>query len=324
MYFSLLMETAYYRSFSTYLSEKFDQRVYRVSLDAGFSCPNRNRYAVIRDPAVRKGAVGTGGCAYCSAEGSWNGSKKKLSLEDQVKTGKVMIGRRYNASKFLAYFQAYSNTYAPVDTLREIYDSVVLDDEDFVGLIIGTRPDCIDYEKLELISSYKERGLEVWLEYGLQSSNDRTLEIIGRGHTAEDFARAVYMTKDFGISVCAHVIIGLPGESSSDILNTARFLSGLPVEGVKLHNLNIVKGTRMADEYYRGNVMPLALDEYARLAVGFLERISPDVVVQRLVAQTSSRWLLGPEWSLNKPMAVNAIIEEFKRRNSFQGKLFRK
>jgi radical SAM protein (TIGR01212 family) len=304
------METAYYRSFSAYLSEKFDQKVYRVSLDAGFSCPNR-------DPVE-----GTGGCAYCSAEGSWNGSKKKLPLEVQVKTGKVKIRQRYNASKFFAYFQAYSNTFAPADTLREIYDSVVLGDDDFVGLIIGTRPDCIDTEKLELISSYKERGLEVWLEYGLQSSNDKTLEIIGRGHTTEDFARAVFMTKEFGIPVCAHVIIGLPGESRSDIINTAGFLTGLSVEGVKLHNLNIVKGTRMAVEYYSGHVMPLALDEYARLAVDFLERINPDVVVQRLVAQTASQWLLGPEWSLNKQSAVNAIIAEFRRRNSFQGKLF--
>lgn len=306
------METAYYRSFSAYLSEKFDQKVFRVSLDAGFSCPNR-------DPDV-----GTGGCAYCSAEGSWNGPEKKLPLGEQVKTGKIKIGRRYKASKFLAYFQAYSNTYAPLDTLKEIYDSVVLNDEDFVGLIIGTRPDCIDPEKLELISSYKERGLEVWLEYGLQTSNDRTLEKIGRGHTARDFERAVLLTKEFGIPVCAHVMIGLPGESRFDNVNTAGFLSGLPVEGVKLHNLNIVKGTRMADEFYRGGVLPLALDEYARLAVDFLERTNPDVVVQRLAAQTAPQWLLGPRWSLNKPMAVNAIIAEFRKRNSFQGKLYQK
>ena len=306
------METAYYRSFSAYLAEKYDHKVYRISLDAGFTCPNR-------DPVA-----GTGGCAYCSAEGSWNGSGEKLPLEVQVRTGKVKIGRRYKASKFFAYFQAYSNTYAPVDTLKEIYDSVVLDDEDFVGLIIGTRPDCVDSEKLELISSYKDRGLEVWLEYGLQSSNDRTLELIGRGHTAEDFARAVFLTKEFGIMVCAHVIIGLPGEDSSDIVNTARFLSGLPVEGVKLHNLNIVKGTRMADEYHSGHVTPLSLDEYARLAVDFLERINPEVVVQRLVAETASHLLLGPKWSLNKQKAVNAVNAEFKRRNSFQGKLFLK
>jgi radical SAM protein (TIGR01212 family) len=304
------METAYYRAFSTYLSEKFALRVYRVSLDAGFSCPNR-------DPNS-----GKGGCTYCSPEGSWNVEADRLPLEQQVKTGKMKVGRRYKASKFIAYFQAHSNTYAPADTLREIYDSVVLNDGDFVGLMIGTRPDCVDREKLSLIASYKERGLEVWIEYGLQSANDRTLEKIRRGHTAEDFSKTVLLTKDFGIKVCAHVIIGLPGEGSSDIGRTADFLAGLPVDGVKLHNLNIVKGTRMAEEYYRGAVEPLALGEYARLAVDFLERTNPEVVVQRLVAQTGPQWLLGPRWSLNKPKAVGAIVDEFRRRNSYQGRLF--
>jgi radical SAM protein (TIGR01212 family) len=305
------METDYYRAFSTYLSEKFGQKVYRVSLDAGFSCPNR-------DPNS-----GKGGCTYCSPEGSWNGEDDMPPLEQQVKTGKMKVGQRYNASKFLAYFQAHSNTYAPADTLRDIYDSVVLKDEDFVGLMIGTRPDCIDSEKLALIASYKERGLEVWIEYGLQSANDRTLEKIKRGHTAEDFSRAVLMTKDFGIQVGAHVIIGLPGEDGLDIVHTARFLAELVVDGVKLHNLNIVKGTRMADEYFEGSVVPLTLEEYARLAVDFLEHTDPDVVVQRLVAETDKQWLLEPRWSLNKQKAVNAIVDEFKRRNSYQGKRFK-
>ncbi|MCK5094559.1 MAG: TIGR01212 family radical SAM protein [Spirochaetes bacterium] len=305
------MEKQYYRTFSSYLRERYGQKVYRVCLDAGFTCPNRD------------GTVGTEGCAYCSSRGSWSGSVQVLPLKEQVRIGKAKVRQRYGARKFIAYFQAYSNTYAPVNSLKEIYDSALAGDEDFVGLAIGTRPDCIDREKLELIASYKKTGLEVWIEYGLQSANDSTLRLIGRGHTSEDFSSAVLLTKEYGILVSAHVIIGLPEENREDVVNTAEFLSGLPVDGVKIHNLNIVKDTRMAGLYYEGKIKPLSLLEYAGFAVDFLEHLNPDIVVERLVAESNPVYLIEPRWSLNKQAALNAITGQFMKRDSYQGKLFK-
>lgn len=304
------MERQFYRTFSSYLRERYGQKVYRVSLDAGFTCPNRD------------GTVGTEGCAYCSSRGSWSGSGRILPLKEQIKIGKEKARQRYGAGKFIAYFQAYSNTYAPVNSLRKIYDSALTGDEDFVGLAIGTRPDCIDRKKLELIASYKKTGLEVWIEYGLQSANDSTLRLIGRGHTSEDFSRAVLLTKEYGILVSAHVIIGLPGENRKDVVNTAGFLTGSPVDGVKIHNLNIIKDTRMAGLFDEGKIEPLSLSEYAGLAVDFLERLNPDIVVQRLIAESNPLYLIEPRWSLDKQAALNAVKEQFMKRDSYQGKLF--
>jgi radical SAM protein (TIGR01212 family) len=299
-----------YRTFSGYLRERFGRRVQRISLEAGFTCPNRD------------GKSGVRGCAYCSPEGSWGREKTVLPLDEQVRRGKEAARRRYGAEKFIAYFQAFSNTYAPVDRLKSIYDSVLLRHDDFVGMAVGTRPDCIDGEKLRLIESYVKLGLEVWVEYGLQSSNDETLRLIGRGHTAGDFARAVLLTKEHDILVSAHVIIGLPGESRNDTLATARFIAGLPVDAVKLHNLNIVEGTAVADMFRRGEVGPLSLQEFAHRAVDFLELTDPAVVVDRLVADSPSHLLIEPKWSLDKRSALAAIRSEFRRRNSRQGIFF--
>jgi len=308
----MTMEKPYYRTFSDYMKKRFGQKVYRVSLDAGFTCPNRD------------GTNGIDGCAYCSAQGSWNPSRFSRTIEQQVKTGKELVRRRYGAKKFLAYFQAYTNTYASVETLKKIYDSVVLKDEDFVGLVIGTRPDCIDRDKLSLISSYKTLGLDVWIEYGLQSALNATLKLIGRGHTAEDFRNAVMLTKEYGVMVGSHVIIGLPNETRSNLTYTASFLADLPMDVVKLHNLNIIKGTRMADWLYEGNVRPLGLKEYADLAVDFLERTDPNVAVARLVTESDSSCLIEPKWSLQKAQAMKEIIKCFETRKSFQGRLFKK
>jgi radical SAM protein (TIGR01212 family) len=299
-----------YRTFSGYLRERFGRRVQRISLEAGFTCPNRD------------GTSGFGGCAYCSPEGSWGREKAVPPLDEQVRRGKDAARRRYGAEKFIAYFQAFTNTYAPVERLKTIYDSVLLRHDDFVGLAVGTRPDCIDDEKLLLIESYAKLGLMVWIEYGLQTSNNRTLRLIGRGHTAEDFAVAVLKTKTHDILVSTHVIIGLPGESGGDSLATARFVAGLPVDGVKLHNLNIVEGTRVAEMYRRGEVRPLSLREYSHRVVDFLELTDPCVVVDRLVADTPSPLLIEPKWSLDKRSAIAAIRSEFRRRNSRQGMLF--
>lgn len=304
----------YYKSFASYLRERFGEKVFRVSLDAGFTCPNRD------------GTVGSGGCAFCAGEGSWSTqgrlpSKTRVPLAEQVREGKERARRRYGASKYIAYFQAFSNTYAPIERLRETYDSVLAGDDDFVALAVGTRPDCVDEKKLALLASYGKRGLEVWVEYGLQSARDSTLAAVGRGHTVSDFSRAVRATRSLGVKVSAHVILGLPGEGSSEARETAELLADLSVEGVKIHNLNILRGTRMAEWYAEGKVKPLGLREYAALVVDFLERTRPDTVVERLAADTDPRLLLEPRWALCKDAVLDAIRNEFRARESFQGKL---
>ena len=291
------------------MQEQFGARVYRICIDAGFSCPNRD------------GTLSRQGCAYCAPGGSWK-KPDTDSITEQVQREKERVRRRYGAQLFLAYFQAYTNTYAPVKALREVYETAGLGEKGTVGLIIGTRPDCIDHEKLELISSYRKKGLFVMVEYGLQSSNDRTLELIGRSHTSQAFADAVCITKELGIMVGAHVIIGLPGEGRGDIHATARFLAALPVDLLKIHNLNIVKGARMAKWYWEGKVAPLSLDEYSELTVDFLERTNPQVTIDRLVAESDPAILIAPKWSLEKQHALRKINECFKKRGSCQGILY--
>jgi radical SAM protein (TIGR01212 family) len=317
----------YYRSFSSYLKERFGEKVYRVSLDAGFTCPNRD------------GTLGYEGCAYCAGAGSWNaadsssppGSRSMAapvdpasrapSLRAQVETGKEKARRRHGARKFIAYFQAYTGTYGPAERLREVYDSVLDGDEEFVALAVGTRPDCVDAEKLLLLASYITRGLEVWVEYGLQTARDETLALIGRGHSAETFSNAARASRALGIKVSAHVIIGLPGEGRPDVVRTAETLGDLAVDGVKVHNLNILAGTRMAEWHAQGRVTPLGLREYASLAVDFLERLPPETVVERLVTDSDPRLLVAPRWSLKKQEVLEAIRGEFSRRESRQGRL---
>ena len=302
--------TAYYRSYSTYLSELFGEKVYRVCLDAGLGCPNRD------------GKLGIGGCVFCSDTGSWGGSGQREPLEDQVRREKERVRKRYGVNRFIAYFQAFSNTYAPADVLKGIYDSVLLHDDEIVGLAVGTRPDCIDPSKLGLIASYQHEKA-VWIEYGLQSAHDRTLELIGRGHDVQAFTDAVLQSREHGIGVFAHVIIGLPGEGRRENIETAEYLAGLPIEGVKIHNLNIIRGTMLASWLAEGRVHPLALDEYAERVVDFLERTKPEVAIARLNADTAPDHLIEPKWSLDKNAVRTRIRDVFARRNSYQGRLCR-
>jgi radical SAM protein (TIGR01212 family) len=305
-----MIQSLYYRSYSTYLSELFGEKVYRLCLDAGLSCPNRD------------GKLGIRGCVFCSDTGSWGGSGQKEPLEDQVRREKERVRKRYGAHRFIAYFQAFSNTYAPVDVLKGIYDSVLLHDDEIVGLAVGTRPDCVDPSKLALIASYQHEKA-VWIEYGLQSAHDRTLELIGRGHDVQAFTDAVLRASEHGIGVFAHVIIGLPGEGQRENIETAEYLAGLPIEGVKIHNLNIIRGTMLATWLAEGRVHPLALDEYAERVVDFIERTKPDVAIARLNADTAPDQLIEPKWSLDKNAVRARIIDVFARRDSYQGRLYR-
>ena len=296
-----------YNDLNTYLRSLFGCRVQKITVDAGFSCPNRD------------GRVSTGGCIFCNARGSGTGAHTRgLTITDQLLQGKKYLARRYKAKKFLAYFQSFSNTYAPIDKLQKLYDEA-LAVEDIVGLSIGTRPDCVDLPVLELLQGYAGHHL-IWIEYGLQSASDKTLELINRGHDVQCFKDAVRDTLNRGIKICAHVILGLPGETRSDILQTARTISDLGIDGVKLHLLYVVKGTPLEALYRQGDYRCLEQKAYIDLVCDFLERIPPEMVIQRLTGDPHPEELVAPQWSREKTETIRRINETLEKRNSRQGK----
>ncbi len=295
-----------YNDYNSYLRSRYGCKVYRIGLDAGFSCPNRD------------GTKGEGGCIYCNAGGSRSAyTDPSLSVAEQLSTRIDLLKKTKAATKFIAYFQAFTNTYGPVDRLRDAYDTV-LAFEDIVGLTIGTRPDAVDRKKLELISSYKDRR-DVWIEYGLQSIHDRTLSYIKRGHSFDDFLTALRLTKEFDIRACVHVILGLPGETKEDMMRTARKISELKVAGVKIHLLHILKGSELEKLYNEGKMRLLGRDEYIELVCDFLENLSPDIIIQRLTGQGSRDDHVAPAWALDKIGTINKIRGELRVRGSCQG-----
>jgi len=299
------MKSRYY-DFNTYLRSLYGCRVQKITVDAGLSCPNRD------------GTIATGGCIYCNARGSGTGAHiRGLTITDQLLQGKHSLSRRYKAKKFLAYFQSFSNTYAPVDTLKKLYDEA-LAVEDVVGLSIGTRPDCIDESVLELLQDYAGHHL-VWIEYGLQSAKDKTLELINRGHNVQCFEDAVRVTVNRGIKICAHVILGLPGEARSDMLHTAETISELGIDGLKLHLLYVVSGTPMEALYRQGKYRCLEQQEYVDLVCDFLEHIPPGMVIQRLTGDPHPEELVAPDWSRRKTETLQKISETLEKRDSWQG-----
>ena len=299
-----LGEKRYY-PFSEYLKRVFGLKVYKVSLDAGFTCPNRD------------GKKGFGGCMYCVNESFSPNAGRPISIGEQMRRGMEFMRSRYRAEKFIAYFQAFTNTYADVETLRRCYEEA-LRFPDVVGLSIGTRPDCVPDDVLDLIRGYASR-CHVWVEYGLQSMHDATLDFINRGHHYGDFVDAVRRTRERGINVCAHVILGLPGESREDMMETARGVSSLGVEGIKLHHLYVARHTPLETLYRLGKIDVLSHDEYIELAADFLERISPDITIQRLVGDVTSDMLVAPKWPVSKEVVLRGITEELVRRKSCQG-----
>ena len=301
-----------YRDFNTYLREQFGERVQRISLDAGLGCPNRD------------GTVSTGGCIFCDGRGSGTGAftEKREPISRQIENAREFIRKRYKAQKFIAYFQSFTNTYGPVAHLKGLYDDA-LRHPDMVGLSVGTRPDCVNEEILEMIRFYRENYL-VWMEYGLQSAHDKTLHTINRGHSVACFEKAVRMTHDFGLNVCAHVILGLPGEDRRMMLETAQLIAGLPVDGVKIHLLYVIRGTPLAELYKKGECRCLERDEYANLVVDFLELLPPAVVIQRLTGDPGKSDLLAPEWAIHKMENLKCIQDTLKRRQTWQGRLYKK
>lgn len=295
----------YFYSFNDYLREKFGERVQRLSLNAGFTCPNRN------------GSISSEGCIYCNDEGFSPFAKTKLSLRKQIEQSMDFAVRRYGAKKFIAYFQNATNTYAPLKKLKKTYD-IIKEFPDIVGLYISTRPDCVDEKILDLIESYSS-NYDVWIEYGVQSSHERTLKFINRGHTFRDFIKAVEMTAQRNIKVGAHVILGLPGETKEDMLKTAEKIAKLPVSGIKFHMLHILKDTKLEQYHKEGNINLLTLTEYVDIICDFLELISPRCVVFRLVSDAREDFLIAPKWINQKSDVITAIKDEFKRRGTRQG-----
>ena len=261
-------------------------------------------------------------CVVMASGGYPGAFEKGLSVTAQLLQGKKILARRYKAKKFIAYFQSFSNTYAPLPVLQSLY-AEALDVDDVVGLFIGTRPDCVDDAVLNLLQDYARHYL-IWIEYGLQSASDATLAYINRGHDVQCFKDAVEKTRDRGIKICAHVILGLPHESRQDMLHTAEMLATLGIDGIKLHLLYVIKGTALETLYRQGDFKCLEQSAYVDIVCDFLERIPSDVVIQRLTGDPHPAELVAPTWALNKSETLEKIRQTLEKRDSRQGRLFKR
>lgn len=295
-----------YNTFSEELKRIFGCKVQRISVDAAFSCPNRD------------GSLGSDGCIFCGGQGSGSyGIRRDLTVSGQLEDGKEVMRRKYRARKFIAYFQAYSNTYAAVGRLRELF-SEALSVSDVTGLIIATRPDCLPDDVLDYLQELSHQTY-LWIELGMQSMYDRSLELINRRHDHSCTVDAVRRAKARGLRVCAHVILGLPGETRDEMLAVAGELNRLGVDGVKLHLLHVMKGTVLAEMYGRGEVKVLDRDEYAGLVCDFLELLDPSILIHRLTGDGGHDNLIAPLWSLKKFEVLNLIDAEMEHRGTRQG-----
>jgi radical SAM protein (TIGR01212 family) len=298
-----------YKDFNSYMRDLFGCRVQKISLDAGLTCPNRD------------GTLGYGGCIYCNERGSGTGAaRQSRSITEQITTAKAFLRKRYNATKFLAYFQSFSNTYAPLDVLRSLFEQA-LSDPEVVGLSIGTRPDCVSEDVLDYVEGISRHRL-VWVEYGLQSSNNMTLRRISRGHDVRAFEDAVRRTRARKIPVCTHVILGLPDETPDDMLKTARFVGSQDIQAVKIHLLYVVKGTILEQWYLRGDYQCLTREQYVHLASEFLTLLPPHIIIQRLTGDPHPDELVAPLWALQKQQNLNAILNYMHTKDLYQGKAY--
>ena len=296
-----------YNDLNSYFRSIFGCRVQKITIDAGLSCPNRD------------GKISTGGCIYCNTRGSGTGVHAKgYSVTDQILAGKKALSKRYKAKKFIAYFQSFTNTYAPLDGLKSLYEEA-LSIEGVVGLSIGTRPDCVDEPVLKLIESYSKTHL-IWIEYGLQSMHDKSLALINRGHDFQCFKDAVDATLNRGIKICAHVILGLPEEKRSHMIETAKTIAKMGIDGIKIHLLYVIKGTKLEKLYRQGSYKCLEKQQYVDLVCDFLERIPKDMVIQRLTGDPHPEELVAPQWSVKKAQTLSMIKETLEKRDSWQGK----
>ncbi len=296
-----------YYDLKSYWRNLFGCNVHKLQIDAGFTCPNRD------------GHIATGGCIYCDGRGSKLRQKGELpSVSQQIQSGKKFY--KPHAAKFVAYFQTFTNTYAPVEKLQALYDEA-LSQEDVIGISIGTRPDCVGSDVINLLSDYA-KNYHVWLELGLQSMHDKTLKLINRGHNFQQFLEVVDALAGKNIHLCAHIIVGLPGETDEEILQTAKAIAALPINGIKIHSLLALEGTLLGEMYKNGSIKIMSKHKYVSLVANILEILPADMVIQRLTAEGYRDIFLAPDWAINKLDVLNYINKELERRHSYQGKYF--
>lgn len=296
-----------YRSLDFDLKERYGEKVYKVSLNGGMTCPNRD------------GTLGSRGCIFCSAGGSGDfAGNPAHSITEQIEEQKLGILRKFPAKHFIAYFQAYTNTYAPVDYLRRIFTEAV-SHPDIVGLSIGTRPDCLPEDVLELLTELNQI-CPVTVELGLQTIHEHTAKLIRRGYELPCFDEAVNNLRERGLEVVVHTILGLPHETREDIFATISYLNHMDIQGIKLQLLHILRGTDLADYYAKTNFHVLGQEEYVKLVVDCLERLSPEITVHRLTGDGAKELLIAPLWSQHKRGVLNEIHHEMKVRRTWQGR----
>ena len=299
------MIDSYYK-FSQFLKERYGEKVWKISIDAGFTCPHWDK------------ETGKEGCVFCRNDSfSDLQSKYNVSIEEQVASGILAAREKYNVRKFIVYFQASTNTFAPVSVLQDYFERAISFDG-VVGLSVSTRPDCLPPRVLELVDKLTKKT-DVWIELGLQSVHEKTLKLLNRGHTFEDYQNAVAALKNLPVRICTHLMIGLPGEDRQDLLVTAKEIADSGIHEVKLHPLLVLDDTPLAEMFRKGEFRSLQLDEYASLVCDFLEYLPPSMVIQRLTAEAPEHMLLAPRWSLNKLNVIKRIEQEFKRRGTRQG-----
>lgn len=298
-----------YYSLNHFLREKFGEKVFKISLDAGFTCPNRD------------GTVSKGGCIFCSPRGSGDFCGSEANLIEQFHQGKEMMNKKWKKGKYIVYFQAYTNTYADVATLREKYYSV-LGMEDVVGIAIATRPDCLPEKVLDLLSEINEKTY-LWVELGLQTIHEDTSIFINKGYTLNTYINAVKALEARNIEVVTHAILGLPGEDKSRMLETIDFIGNTGTQGIKLHLLHIMKDTRLSKLYENGAMNVLEKDEYADLVIDCLERLPENMVIHRITGDGPRATLIAPLWSIKKWEVINAIEDKLIMRNTWQSKFYK-
>lgn len=301
-----------YYSLNDYLLENYGEKLYKLSLDGGMTCPNRD------------GHIGSRGCIFCSVEhGSGDfAASRLLSITEQIETAKARVTGKFSGSHYIAYFQAFTNTYADVSYLEKIFTEAIMH-PDIKILSIATRPDCLPEDVLELLSRLN-RIKPVWIELGLQTIHQKTADYIRRGYALDCYSEAVRKLHTLGIPVITHVILGLPGETKPDMLETVRYLNKVGTDGVKLQLLHVLKDTDLADDYLNGQFKELSLEEYIDIVIDSLEALSPDIVIHRLTGDGPKKLLLAPLWSSNKKHVLNTLHGEIRRRNTYQGKEYTK
>lgn len=297
-----------YKHLNKYLKDKFGERTLKICLDGGFTCPNRD------------GRVGYGGCAFCSERGSGEHIIAD-NISNQVKNYFTSY-KAERANKFIAYFQNFTNTYDSIENLKMKYDAALIDDR-IVALAIATRPDCISEDVCKLLKSYSEKYY-VWVELGLQTSNENTGKIINRCYTDEQFSAAVSLLNKYNIDVVTHIMVGLPGENFDDIKNTVNFINNHSIQGLKIHSTYVVKNTRLADMYFNGKYTPISLEYYLDCACYILTHISPDIVIHRVSGDAPKDLLIAPDWNLHKKWIINGLDKLLRDKDLYQGMDYKK